>query len=140
MRITVVLALLAGIALAGEGRDEPFPGRQPPVRPGLPNPPITRLCEDIEADARALVDSVGACTTTCTLVSLETLAGPDSCTAALQCAAAVGEGFDGQQFGQVARALAEEKRACGECATAACMPPADLVALCVEGRCVLSPK
>ncbi len=136
MRIIVLLGLLAGLAFAGG--DTPLPIDQP--RPPQPNVPIVRACEEIEADARTLLAEAQACTKAdaCEVVSFEQLVGPDSCVAAFQCAGALSAEADQEEFVAVARLLADEKRACGECSEAACRPPEELRAECVDGRCVLT--
>ncbi|MFN7142664.1 MAG: hypothetical protein ACK4YP_02730 [Myxococcota bacterium] len=158
MRITVLLAaLVAGIGLAGaqdtpatgdapvQNRgDGPFPVELPNPSPGRPNVPITRACADIEADARALVDAARVCDVNtengCEVVSLEELVQPDSCIAAFQCSAPLSPEIDRRAFVARAVQLEAEKLACGECAMAACQPPAELEAVCVEGLCELAPQ
>ena len=132
-----ILVLFAGLALA-----EP-PLRQLPdagPRPGLPRVAVTRSCADIEADARALVDDAQGCAGSCAVVSFAELLGPDTCVAAFQCATSLPAELDRAAFVVSARALIEEKRDCGECATAACRPPEDLAATCVDGACELVPR
>jgi hypothetical protein len=109
--------------------------------PGAPVPsPPARSGADIEADARALLTEAQACEDSCEVVPLSTLAGPNSCVAVFQCSAALPPDLDRPAFSSAAKALAEEKRASGECAIASCMPPSQLEAVCVEGRCMLQPR
>lgn len=141
MRIAVLLAplvaaLVTGIALAADPpMDAPLP--DVPVEPGLPNPPVTRVPSEIEADVRALVEEARACTDAvgCQIVNLDTLVGSNSCVAALQCETAVSADLDTAAFVAEVTPLVTEKKASGECAQASCRPPSELRAACVVGRC-----
>lgn len=125
-----VLVFLVGAALAGTAvRATPAPDE--------PERPAPRDCAAIEADARAMLENARLCDGACEVVSMRALVG-DSCVAAFQCSAALPADVDHDAFVLAAQALDAEKRACGECAQAACVPPAELEARCVDGRCELA--
>lgn len=144
----LLAGITAGLALAGDPADVPVedqrrpPIDRPPLEPGLPNVPIARTCEEIEATARGLVAEAQTCTEDvgCELLSFAELVGPENCVGAFQCGTAVAADLDRAAFLEVAAPLVTEKIACGECAQAACVPPTSLMAVCVEGRCELRPR
>ena len=121
----LLVALASGAA--------PLPPASPPERPA------PRDCAAIEADARALVEEARACSGRCVVMSFHALVG-DACTAAFQCSVALPAELDLDAFAREARALDDETRACGECARAACVPPSELDARCVDGACTLVPR
>jgi hypothetical protein len=90
-------------------------------------------------DARALLDGARACVDTCEVFSFAATL-PESCVEVFQCAVALPPDADTATLLAVARALDAEKRACGECAQAACRPPSELDARCVDGRCEVVPR
>jgi hypothetical protein len=146
MRNAVLLALvgaLSGHALGGEPAERALPNPEqggPIAEPRVPTPqPGPRGCEAIEADARALLEEARACSPEvgCAMLSFDQLVGPANCVAAFQCSGTVSGDLDRAAFLEAVASLVVEKLACGECATAACMPPAELVPTCVQGRCEL---
>lgn len=142
MRILMlVLGLSAlGLASAAPGLAGTAPGAVRPA-PQLPETPPERPgprdCAAIEADAARLLANAQVCSGTCEVASFHALVG-DSCVGAFQCTTALPADVDLDAFAMAAKALDAEKRACGECAQAACVPPEELEARCVEGRCELT--
>lgn len=148
--------VMTGFALAEAPADNPAdtpadaplddprrpPIDRPPVEPGLPNVPITRTCEEIEETARGLVAEAQTCTEDvgCEILMVEELVGPENCVGAFQCGVAVSADLDRAAFLEVAAPLVVEKLECGECAQAACMPPAELITECIVGRCEIYPR
>jgi hypothetical protein len=149
MRNAVLLVLvgaLSGHALGGEPVERALPNPElggPIAEPRVPTPqPGPRGCEAIEADARALLEEARTCSPEvgCAMLSFDQLVGPANCVAAFQCTAVVSGDLDRAAFLEAVAPLVVEKLACGECATAACMPPLELVAVCVRGRCEVQPR
>lgn len=97
------------------------------------------ICESVKKEAEDLKATAEACQAgdTCVVVSLNELAGANSCLGAFQCSAAINSKVDQAEFSRKAQRLARDFKGCGECVMADCATPSGKAECNAErGRCV----
>ena len=118
---SLMVGLVSGTAACGEG--------------------LFRTCDDIQEEARALVQGRQTCSAGdgCVIVQMSDMAANGSCLGAFQCAVAVRADVDLNVFSAQATALNDDYDGCPMCVMAGCMNTQDLDACCDTdaGRCVV---